>query len=73
MPYLISLLLLAACATTALADEDPFTTGPVFTDYGPVADVDVTMRSDCAFADRKKLGSNSIQEKRVEPNYSVGR
>ena len=43
MHYLMPLLLLAACATTALADEDPFTNGPVFTDYGPVADVDVTM------------------------------
>jgi intracellular sulfur oxidation DsrE/DsrF family protein len=43
MRYLMPLLLFAACATTALADEDPFTYGPVFTDYGPVADVDVTM------------------------------
>lgn len=43
MPYRMPLLILAACATTALADEGVFTKGPVFTDYGPVADVDVTM------------------------------
>ena len=43
MRYLMQLLILAAGATTALADEGTFTKGPVFTDYGPVADVDVTM------------------------------
>lgn len=43
MRYLMPLLIVAACATTALADESAFTRGPVFTDYGPVADVDVTM------------------------------
>lgn len=43
MRYLRSLLILAACASTALADEAVFINGPVFTDYGPVADVDVTM------------------------------
>jgi intracellular sulfur oxidation DsrE/DsrF family protein len=43
MRYIKSLLILAACATTALADEEAFINGPVFTDYGPVADVDVTM------------------------------
>ena len=43
MRYLMPLLILAACATTALADEVAFTKGPVFTDYGPVADIDVTM------------------------------
>ena len=41
MRYLMPLLILAACATTALADEGVFTKGPVFTDHGPVADVDV--------------------------------
>lgn len=43
MPYLMPLLILAVLATTALADEEPFTKGPVFTDYGLVADIDVTM------------------------------
>ena len=43
MRYLMPLFILAACATTALAGEGAFTKGPVFTDYGPVADVDVTM------------------------------
>jgi intracellular sulfur oxidation DsrE/DsrF family protein len=43
MRYLMPLLILAACATTALADEAAFTRGPVFTDYGPVAEVAVTM------------------------------
>ena len=43
MRYLMSLLIFAACTTTALADEAAFTTGPVFTDYGAVAEVDVTM------------------------------
>ena len=43
MRYLMPLLILAACATTALADEGVFTKGPVFKDYGPVAAIDVTM------------------------------
>jgi len=43
MRYLMPLLILAACATAASADEGAFTKGPVFTDYGPVADVDITM------------------------------
>lgn len=37
------LLTLGACATAAPADEGAFTKGQVFTDYGPAADVDVTM------------------------------
>lgn len=43
MRYSKSLLILAACASAAWADESAFTNGPIFTDYGPVADVDVTM------------------------------
>jgi intracellular sulfur oxidation DsrE/DsrF family protein len=43
MRHLMSLLILATFATTALADEAAFITGPVFTDYGAVAEVDVTM------------------------------
>lgn len=43
MRYLMPPLILAACASTALADEGAFTTGPVFKDYGPVAAIDVTM------------------------------
>jgi len=43
MRYLMPLLVLAACATTTRADEGVFTMGPVFTGYGPVADIDVTM------------------------------
>ena len=43
MRYLIPILMLAACATAAQAAEEAFVKGPVFTDYGPVADVDVTM------------------------------
>jgi intracellular sulfur oxidation DsrE/DsrF family protein len=43
MRCLLPLLVLAACAATAVADEGAFTKGPIFTDYGPVADVDVTM------------------------------
>lgn len=43
MRHLMSLLILTACATTVLADDAAFITGPVFTDYGPVAAVDVTM------------------------------
>lgn len=43
MHYRMALLLFAACATTTLAQDNLFTNGPVFTDYGPVADVDVTM------------------------------
>ena len=42
MRYLIANLILTVCAATVCADEGAFTTGPVFTDYGPVADVDVT-------------------------------
>ena len=43
MRYLMPLLILAACATTALADEGAFSKGPVFTGYGPVAAIDITM------------------------------
>jgi intracellular sulfur oxidation DsrE/DsrF family protein len=43
MRYRMPLLILAACTTTVIADEGAFTKGPVFTDYGPVADVEVTM------------------------------
>ena len=37
MRHLMSLLILATFATTALADEAAFITGPVFTGYGAVA------------------------------------
>ena len=37
------LSLLAVLPVTAVADLSSFTTGPVFDDYGPVADVQVTM------------------------------
>jgi len=43
MRSLTPLLILAIGATTALADEGAFSTGPVFADFGPVADVGVTM------------------------------
>jgi len=43
MRYLKPLLILAACASTAWADEGAFTKGPIFTDYGPVADITATM------------------------------
>jgi intracellular sulfur oxidation DsrE/DsrF family protein len=43
MRYLKPLLILAACASTAWANEGAFTKGPIFTDYGPVADIAVTM------------------------------
>jgi intracellular sulfur oxidation DsrE/DsrF family protein len=43
MRHLMPLLILTAYASTAWADDGAFTTGPVFTDYGPVADVDTTM------------------------------
>ena len=51
MRYLKPLLILTACATTAWADEGTFTTGPIFTDYGPVADIEATMPipADAAF------------------------
>jgi hypothetical protein len=39
MRYLKLLLILVACVSAARADEGAFTTGPIFTDYGPVADV----------------------------------
>jgi intracellular sulfur oxidation DsrE/DsrF family protein len=43
MPYFMLLLILAAFASNTAADEGRFTKGPVFTDHGPVADIDVTM------------------------------
>ena len=43
MRYLKPVLILAALASTAAAAEGTFTTGPVFTDFGPVADVVTTM------------------------------
>lgn len=43
MRHLIPLLILTTCASSASADEDAFVMGPVFTDYGPAADVNVTM------------------------------
>jgi len=43
MRYLKPLLILTACASTAWADEGAFTKGPIFTDYGPVADIAATM------------------------------
>ena len=43
MRYLISLLILASWTTAVCAGQVAFTKGPVFTDYGPVADVNVTM------------------------------
>ena len=42
MRYQMPLLILAACTTVAFADDRTFTMGPVFTDYGPVANIDVT-------------------------------
>lgn len=42
MRYLLPLLTLVACAATS-ASDDVFTMGPIFTDYGPVANVDITM------------------------------
>jgi len=43
MRYLTPFLILTACATTAWADEAKFTTGPIFTDYGPVAAIEASM------------------------------
>jgi intracellular sulfur oxidation DsrE/DsrF family protein len=43
MRYFKPLLILAAFTSTASADEGAFTTGPVFTDFGSVADVVMTM------------------------------
>jgi intracellular sulfur oxidation DsrE/DsrF family protein len=43
MTFLKSLVVLAVIATSVHAEEGKFTNGPVFTDYGPVADVAVTM------------------------------
>jgi len=43
MPYLMLLMILTAFASNAAADEERFTKGPVFTEHGPVADIDVTM------------------------------
>jgi intracellular sulfur oxidation DsrE/DsrF family protein len=43
MPYLLPLLVLAACSTTALANEGTLSKGPVFKDYGPVAEIEATM------------------------------
>jgi intracellular sulfur oxidation DsrE/DsrF family protein len=46
MRYLKLFLIFVACVSAARADEGAFTTGPIFTDYGPVADVATTMRID---------------------------
>jgi intracellular sulfur oxidation DsrE/DsrF family protein len=43
MRFIKPILILAACTSTAWADEGAFTTGPIFTDYGMVADVNATM------------------------------
>lgn len=43
MRHLICLLFLFALGCDVVADEELFTTGPVFERYGPVADVDMTM------------------------------
>lgn len=42
MRYLPLLLLVWIFPGTAEADESVFSAGPIFTDYGPVADIDVT-------------------------------
>ena len=42
MRTLMPLLLLVTCATNALAGEQAFSTGPVFTDYGPVAEIELS-------------------------------
>lgn len=44
MRSFLPLTLLIAFSTPALADFSAFSTGPVFDDFGPVADVDVTMQ-----------------------------
>jgi intracellular sulfur oxidation DsrE/DsrF family protein len=46
MRKLMLLVILAACTTTASADNKGFSTGPIFNDYGPVAKVDVTIPVD---------------------------
>jgi intracellular sulfur oxidation DsrE/DsrF family protein len=43
MRYLTPFLILTACATTAWADEAKFTTGPIFTDYGPVTAIEASI------------------------------
>ena len=43
MRFLKPILILAACTSIAWAEESAFTKGPVFTDYGPVADINTTM------------------------------
>ena len=43
MRFLKPILILAACTSIAWADESAFTTGPIFRDYGPVADINATM------------------------------
>lgn len=43
MRHFMPLLMLTVCTTTTHADEATFTTGPVFTEFGPVAAVDATM------------------------------
>ena len=43
MHCLKPLLIIAAFTSNAWADASAFTTGPIFDDYGPVADVDTTM------------------------------
>lgn len=42
MRVLLSILILLSAAAPALAGEDAFTPGPVFKEFGPVADVDAT-------------------------------
>ncbi len=43
MRYLNLLIAFAFCAGTSFADDGAFSAGPVFKDFGPVADVEVTM------------------------------
>ncbi len=43
MRKLATILILMTIASAASAGEGAFTKGPVFKDYGPVADIDVTM------------------------------
>ncbi len=43
MRYLISLLALVVITSAASAQDGAFSKGPVFEDFGPVADVEVTM------------------------------
>ncbi len=42
MRYITLTFIFATLATPALADESAFSKGPVFTDYGPVANIEVT-------------------------------